>query len=389
MTALAPSATPWWRQRIATVILVLFAASVALAAVLHFAGYGWNEGARSGRLDQMGSSGTLSPSIFARLPANVADERVAAAVAETSSAARALEDLTPEEAQKRNAAIPSAKSVGPAAKPFRIALADSENYVQALDCMTAGIYYEAANEPLEGQRAVAQVVINRSRNLAYPHNICAVVYQGWERSTGCQFSFTCNGSLRRPPVPALWQRARRVAEMALAGLVYAPVGLATHYHADYVLPYWAPTLVKQVTIGRHIFYRWPGSWGTPRSFVAGYAGKEQNVRGDLMMAGTDMEADGMPGNVSAPTAVMPTSRPVLVAGALPKIADAPAPTPSFAPNKARETGRVYLMSRAKPVAETTATPSAPLKRKSVTGGVIMLGASLPQAAAPTAPEPKN
>lgn len=376
MTALAPPVAPWWRQRIVVLAAIMVAAVVAIAAILNFAGYGWSNGAHTGRLDHAASSGmALSASTFSRLPQNVTGDRVAAAVEETSSTARALEDLTPEEAQKRNAAIPAAKSVGPAARPFKIALADGQNYVQALDCMTAAIYYEAANEPLDGQRAVAQVVINRSRHQAYPHNICAVVYQGWERSTGCQFSFTCNGSLRRPPVPALWERARRVAGMALAGLVYAPVGLATHYHADYVLPYWGPTLVKQVTIGRHIFYRWPGTWGTPRSFVAGYVGQEQNVRADLMMAGADSEADGMMlSNDSAPVAAMPTSRPVLVAGALPKAVEAAAPPIA---DKGHDAGRVYLMSRVKPPVADVATPPVKAVRKSVTGGVIMPGASAP------------
>ncbi len=361
------------------------AAVTAFAAILHFSGYGWSDDARTARINGGASSSpVLNPSTFSRLPKNASDSRVAAAVEETSSTARSLEDLTPEEAQKRNAAIPAAQNVGPAARPFKIALADA-NYVQALDCMTAAIYYEAANEPLEGQRAVAQVVINRSRHLAYPHNICAVVYQGWERSTGCQFSFTCNGSMRRPPMPVLWERARRVAGMALAGLVYAPVGLATHYHADYVLPYWGPTLVKQVTIGRHIFYRWPGTWGTPRSFVAGYAGPEQNVRADLPMAGADGEADGMLANDGAPVAVMPASRPVLVAGALPKAVDA---QPSSTADKARDAGRVYLMSRARPTAEAGAPPPAPI-RKSVTGGVIMPGASVPAPAPPVTPAKPN
>lgn len=384
MTMLAPPATlPWWRQRIAIAMAVTIAAGVAIAAVWHFAGYGWGgDDGRNPRLDYAPlSDAALNPSTFSRLPQGAADGRAATAVEETSSMARSLEDMTADEARKRNAAIAAAKDVGPAARSFRIPLADGQNYVRALDCMTAAIYYEAANEPLEGQRAVAQVVMNRSRHLAYPHAICAVVYQGWERNTGCQFSFTCNGSLLRAPVPALWQRARRVAEMALAGLVYAPVGLATHYHADYVLPYWAPTLVKQVTIGRHIFYRWPGTWGTPRSFVAGYEGKERDVRADMLMAGTDAEADGKVANQAMPMAVVPASRPVLVAGALPKPADTAAVP---AQDKAREAGRVYLMSRAKPGGGEP-TPPAPTRR-SVTGGVIMPGVAVaPQSTAGTSP----
>jgi hypothetical protein len=101
-----------------------------------------------------------------------------------------------------------------------------------------------------------------------------VVYQGWERQTGCQFSFTCDGALLRSPIPVLWQDDRKVAEAALDGYVQASVGVATHYHADYVAPYWAPSLVKLSQIGAHIFYRWPGNAGLPQAFNARYQGGE-------------------------------------------------------------------------------------------------------------------
>src|SRR3546814_2786450 len=77
---------------------------------------------------------------------------------------------------------------------------------------------------------------------------------------GCQFSCACDGSMRRPPVPALWRRSAEIARAALTGHVAASVGMATHYHANYVLPRWAPKLTKIEQIGAHIFYRWPGSW---------------------------------------------------------------------------------------------------------------------------------
>jgi hypothetical protein len=145
---------------------------------------------------------------------------------------------------------------------------------RALQCLTQAIYYEAASEPDAGQRAVAQVVLNRVAHPAYPNTVCGVVYQGSERSTGCQFTFTCDGSLARRPVPAFWDRARRVARAALSGAVYKPVGLATHYHTVQVHPYWAASLDRVGSIGAHIFYRWRGAAGRPAAFHFAYAGGE-------------------------------------------------------------------------------------------------------------------
>ena len=102
-----------------------------------------------------------------------------------------------------------------------------------------------------------------------------MVYQGWERTTGCQFSFTCDGSLLRTPAVVAWREAGAVATAALAGYVEPTVGTATHYHADYVLPKWAFNLAKIDKIGAHIFYRFPGSWGKAGAFSGGYSGIER------------------------------------------------------------------------------------------------------------------
>lgn len=158
-------------------------------------------------------------------------------------------------------------------KPFMLAKTSPE-YARALQCLSQAVYYEAAREPQLGQEGVAQVVLNRMRHPAYPKSVCGVVYQGSARVTGCQFTFTCDGSLRRAPQAALWTRARSVAERALAGYVDKTVGSATHYHAQYVAPYWAPTLVKMTQVGQHIFYRWTGPWGEPPAFTGRYAGGE-------------------------------------------------------------------------------------------------------------------
>jgi hypothetical protein len=137
----------------------------------------------------------------------------------------------------------------------------------ALECLTQAVYYEAASEPDQGQRAVAQVVLNRVRHPSFPNSVCGVVYQGSERQTGCQFTFTCDGSLRKSPSAAFWLRARQVAESALRGRVEASVGMATHYHTDWVFPYWAPNLKKITKVGTHIFYGWTGSWGRRAAFT--------------------------------------------------------------------------------------------------------------------------
>jgi hypothetical protein len=172
-----------------------------------------------------------------------------------------------------NRKIPFASGPNPPAYPFRFR-GDEQARERALECLTMAIYYEAGNEPLEGQRAVAQVVLNRVRHPAFPASICAVVFQGASRTTGCQFTFTCDGSLARRPSSHGWQRARAVASEALSGAVFEPVGFATHYHANYVAPYWATTLAKNRVLGAHIFYRWPGGWGRPTAFTQAYLARE-------------------------------------------------------------------------------------------------------------------
>jgi hypothetical protein len=162
---------------------------------------------------------------------------------------------------------------GPAARSLALAgsLADR---ARAERCLTMAVYYEAASEPDAGQRAVAQVVLNRVAHPAYPDTVCGVVFQGSERRTGCQFSFTCDGALARKPARMWWDRAAAVARAALAGAVYAPVGLATHYHTVQIHPYWADSLDHVGTIGAHRFYRWRGAAGLARAFTDSYRGGE-------------------------------------------------------------------------------------------------------------------
>jgi spore germination cell wall hydrolase CwlJ-like protein len=186
-------------------------------------------------------------------------------------------DVAPQDAVAINAGIPLSDAPNPAARPFNIGFASVSDRARALDCLTAAVYYEAAIESNAGQRAVAQVVLNRVRHPAYPKSVCGVVFQGSERSTGCQFTFTCDGALRRTPSAAGWTRARMVADEALAGKVFAPVGWATHYHTNWVVPYWSSSLVKSAIVGTHIFYRWEGGWGRPPAFRLRGSGNEPQV----------------------------------------------------------------------------------------------------------------
>lgn len=171
------------------------------------------------------------------------------------------------------AAPPAADVAGPVARALRIDNSGVDR-TRAEQCLTAAIYYEAASEADAGQRAVAQVVLNRVAHPAYPKTVCGVVYQGSERSTGCQFSFTCDGALARRPNRLFWERAATVARQALAGYVYAPAGLATHYHTLAVHPYWAPSLRYLLTIGAHRFYSFNGAAGRPATFRYAYLGGE-------------------------------------------------------------------------------------------------------------------
>jgi spore germination cell wall hydrolase CwlJ-like protein len=213
--------------------------------------------------------GTASSTL--RLPDSATTE-----VAPPPPPAMIYRPVAPEEAVKINNRIPLAQPTG-AALPFA-GTANAVSHQRALECMTSAVYYEAGQESTDGQRAVAQVILNRVRHPAFPASVCGVVYQGSTRQTGCQFTFTCDGSMGRAPMRDSWDRARKVAAAALAGSVYAGVGNATHYHAYYVVPYWASSLAKTAVVGAHLFYRWSGGWGQPGAFAQAYSGREAAPR---------------------------------------------------------------------------------------------------------------
>jgi spore germination cell wall hydrolase CwlJ-like protein len=187
-----------------------------------------------------------------------------------------ISQVNADQARQLNAFVPVADPLPPPARPFVLTARGPERD-RAVLCLTQAIYFEAALEPREGQEAVAQTVLNRMRHPDYPHTVCGVVYQGSQHLTGCQFSFTCDGSRDRGIVQAIWDQCRQVAVRALTGYVQPRVGTATFYHADYVFPAWGPTLVKIGQIGRHIFYRFPGPMGGARAFSNHWSGGELAV----------------------------------------------------------------------------------------------------------------
>lgn len=158
----------------------------------------------------------------------------------------------------------AALNANPAARPFRLGSALDQS--RDLECLTQAVYYEARGEGRDGMKAVAQVVLNRARHPAFPKTVCGVVFQGSGRSTGCQFSFTCNGAMRGAVNRAAWNRARDVASNALSGQVFAAVGNATHFHTTGVAPGWRNSLIRVNQVGDHLFYRFGGRNGSGDAF---------------------------------------------------------------------------------------------------------------------------
>ena len=126
-------------------------------------------------------------------------------------------------------------------------------------CLSQALYYEARGEGRVGEQAVAEVVFHRMNAGNFGHSICAVVYEG-SGHPGCQFSFTCNGDLDRPRDESAWMKSEQLAAQILTGEIrlHNTTGGATHYHATWVYPFWAPTLKITAQIGNHIFYRASG-----------------------------------------------------------------------------------------------------------------------------------
>jgi hypothetical protein len=146
---------------------------------------------------------------------------------------------------------------GPSATVEQDAPAEAQIDARQHSCLSQAIYYEARGETQQGQVAVAEVIMNRVRSRAYPNSICGVVYQGSARATGCQFTFTCDGSLGHRPRGRAWDRAQRVATAIMLGYTRPLTNHATHYHTTAVNPVWSAGLVPTTQIGVHKFYRFP------------------------------------------------------------------------------------------------------------------------------------
>ncbi|RKQ72021.1 cell wall hydrolase [Litorimonas taeanensis] len=122
-------------------------------------------------------------------------------------------------------------------------------------CLSEAVYFEARSETRSGQLGVAEVIKNRVKSKHYPNSICEVVYQGSERRTGCQFSFTCDGSMDVLPKGPAWERSKEIATLSLTGFAPKLTDNATHYHTTNINPVWAPSLRYDGQIGSHKFYR--------------------------------------------------------------------------------------------------------------------------------------
>lgn len=252
--------------------------------------------------------------------------------------------------------------VGAPAQPF-FSTGVGLTHARAQECLAQAIWYEASSENEAGQRAVAQVVLNRVTHPSWPSSVCGVVYQGSERRTGCQFSFTCDGSLSRRPGGASWARAQRIASEALAGSVYAPVGHATHYHTLWVNPYWASTLEHIGTIGAHRFYRLLGSAGEKNAFTAAYAGLETSTTAPVPTGAASLPvteaarlviADDLDPVPAKPVAAKPTAAPTAPAST------SPTPTYSGAGAVRSEYARAgQWKARPSGALASSATPAGP------------------------------
>lgn len=268
-----------------------------------------------------------------------------------------LEELRPDHA-RTDLRRTSLTRIVDAARPFRMTSALDAS--RDLECLTQAAYYEARGEGTDGMRAVAQVVLNRARHPSFPRSVCGVVFQGSGRRVGCQFSFTCDGSMRAPINRAAWNRARNVASAALSGAVYAGVGNATFFHTTAVAPSWRNSFLRVTQVGNHVFYRFGGRAGSSNAFS--YAAQPSLGRGEMqhaVMAGVDpVETVRQAGQAIAYTAVLAqkaASRGETTSPAASTEAPVSTPAPAVAPAPQA----TPVATPAKPVAADTAAVSAP------------------------------
>lgn len=235
------------------------------------------------------------------------------------------------------AALRQQAYTGPPARPYAFRGRSAVDTTRAHYCLTAALYYEAASESDDGMRGVAQVILNRARHPSFPGSVCGVVFQGSQRAIVCQFTFSCDGSMARAPSRAGWTRAARIAAEALGGRVFAPVGLATHYHTQAVWPAWGRSLAMTNVIGAHIFHRWRGRYGEPSAFSRPYSGREP-APGPYLSVAEQLAVRAGRASTPATTPLLPV--PGTAIGG-PAVASAPlsgASHPGFAPLPAPAAG---------------------------------------------------
>ncbi len=142
----------------------------------------------------------------------------------------------------------------------RLTLAGAKR-TQAEKCLAHAIYFEARDEPVTAQIAVAQVILNRVFSPFYPNDVCGVVYQNKNRHLACQFTFACDGKSEAIKEPEAYDRAMSIARDSLDGKLWMPeVAKSTHYHDDWAHPGWVGEMKKMDKLGGLIFYR-PRNWG--------------------------------------------------------------------------------------------------------------------------------
>ena len=196
----------------------------------------------------------------------------------------------------------------------RLGLA-GEPRAHAEKCLSEAIYFEARGEPLNGQEAVAQVVMNRVFSGYYPHDVCGVVFQNKNHHLACQFTFACEGKdLSQIDEPDMWQQAKDIAKNMLDGKIWlADIGHATHYHAYWVHPSWVHEMVRLYKLGVHTFYR-PRAWGDDEPTWSPAAVKDETQ--------ADKPQAAMPAGAAAPVAATPVPE---AAAKGPQAAASPAP----------------------------------------------------------------
>ena len=237
----------------------LLAVAVALVAVL-----AWPSLHRSVAPSDAAASPGAAATPLTALPAKGSDAPV---IAEPTQA--------PADANAQNLAVPFSPDRLTPATSFRFT-GSTQDRARAADCLALAALAEAGGDDA-GQRAVIQVVLNRVRHPAFARTVCGVVFEGSQRRTGCQFTFTCDGSLDRRYSDVSRAAALSRAQEALGGRVFAPVGIATHYHTDWVYPWWSPKLLKIAQVQTHLFFRWPGYWGSAAALNVAYRGGEPDV----------------------------------------------------------------------------------------------------------------